>query len=148
VFAPIDFEVETLPVALDRVGFDWSARTLFSWLGVIPYLTPDAIETTLRCLTKCAAGSEIALTYMISVPFMEEIGRTFYDRFSSVAISVGEPFQTTLSPEEAEAIVRRCGLEVLDHPTRDDVHARYFAGRTDDLTPITFEQLLTASVPG
>lgn len=148
VFAPIDFEVETLPVALDRVGFDWSARTLFSWLGVMPYLTSDAIETTLRSLTKCAAGSEIALSYMIAPPLMDEIGQAFYERFSGVAAGVGEPFHTTHTPEEAEAVVRRCGLDVADHPTRDDVHARYFAGRTDDLAPITFEQLLTASVPG
>jgi len=147
VFAPVDFEVETLPAGLDRVGFDWSARTLFSWLGVVPYLTPDAIETTLRCVAKCAPASEITLSYMISPPLMAEIGRTFLDRFSGLAAGAGEPLRTAHTPEEAEAVVRRCGLHVADHPTRDDIEARYFAGRSDELSPITFEQFLVASVP-
>jgi methyltransferase (TIGR00027 family) len=148
VFVPVDFEVETLNVGLDRAGFDWSGRTFFSWLGVLPYLTVEAVEATLRSLAKSAPGSEIVLSYLIAPPLMEDIGRSFYERFNGLAMSVGEPIRIALTPEEAEALVSRCGLEILDHPTRDDVHAAYFAGRADDLAPITFEQLLTASVPG
>ena len=147
VFVPVDFEVETFAAGLDRVRFDWSAPTLFSWLGVLPYLTVEAIEATLRSIAKCVPGSEIALTYLIDRRLMEDVGREFYERFSRLAAGVGEPLQTELTPEEAEALVSRCGLEVVDHPTRDDVNARFFAGRSDDLTAITFEQLLTARVP-
>ena len=148
VFVPVDFEVEAFATGLDRVGFDWSAPTLFSWLGVLPYLTVAAIETTLRSITKCVPGSQIALSYLIDRRLMEDVGLEFYDRFSRLAAGVGEPLQTELTPEEAEALVMRCGLEVVDHPTRDDVNARYFAGRSDDLCAITFEQFLTARVPG
>jgi methyltransferase (TIGR00027 family) len=147
VFVPVDFEVETFAVGLDRAGFDWSAPTLFSWLGVLPYLTVEAIEGTLRSIAKCAPGSEIALTYLIDRRLMEDVGREFYERFNRLATGVGEPLQTVLTPAEAEALVRRCGLEVVDHPTRDDVNARYFTGRSDDLSAITFEQFLTARVP-
>jgi methyltransferase (TIGR00027 family) len=148
VFVPVDFEVETLADGLDRAGFDWSGRTFFSWLGVVPYLTVEAIEATLRSLAKSAPGSEIVVTYLIDPPLMEEVGRTFLDRFSGLASSVGEPLRTSLTPEDAETLVRRCGLEVVDHPSRDDIHASYFAGRSDDVAPITFEQFLTASVSG
>lgn len=147
LFVPVDFEAETVADGLDRVGFDWSQRTLFSWLGVVPYLTVDAIEATLRSLAKSAPGSQIVVSYLIAEPFMEDTGRAMLDRFGRLAAGVGEPFHTAFTPEEAEACVRRCGLEVVDHPTRDDVEARYFAGRSDGLTPITFEQLLTATVP-
>jgi hypothetical protein len=37
---------------------------------------------------------------------------------------------------------------VVEHPTRAGVAARYFAGRTDGLEPIVFEQSLAARVPG
>jgi len=148
LFVPVDFEVETLDLALDRAGFDWSGRTFFSWLGVQPYLTVEATEATLRSLAKSHPGSEIVLSYLIAPPLMEDIGRTFHERWVDIAAKVGEPVQTALTPEEAEALVRRCGLDVAEHPTRDDVEARFFAGRSDDLVPITFEQFLVAAVPG
>jgi len=148
VFVPVDFEAETFAEGLDRAGFDWSAPALFSWLGVIPYLTVEAIEATLRTIAKGAPGSEIALTYLIDPSLMEDVGRALLDRFGGLAASVGEPFQTLLTTKEAEALVRRCGLEVVDHPTRADIDARYFTGRPDDLAAVTFEQFLAASVPG
>ncbi len=147
VFVAVDVETDTFAAGLDRAGFDWSARTLFGWLGVMPYLTVPAMEATLRSIAKCAPGSEIALSYLIDRALMEDIGRDFLDRWRRLAARYGEPLQTELRPEEAEALVRRCGLEVVDHPTRADVHARYFAGRADGLTPIICEQYLTAAVP-
>ena len=148
VFVAVDFEVDTFDAGLDRAGFDWSARTFFSWVGVLPYLTVDATEATLRAVAKSAPGSEILLSYLIAPSLMEDVGRAFLDRFAVLAAGVGEPLQTVLTPEEAEALVRRCGLEVVDHPSRADLHARYYTGRADDVAPITFEQFLVAAVPG
>jgi len=146
VFAPVDFEAETVADGLDRVGFDWSKRTLFSWLGVVPYLTIEAIEATLRSLAKTPSGSEVVISYLIAEALMEDLGRVCLDRFGRLAAAVGEPFKTAFTPGEAEALAQRCGLAVADHPTRDDVAARYFTGRADGLAPITFEQLLVVAV--
>jgi methyltransferase (TIGR00027 family) len=147
VFAPVDFETETLGDGLDRVGFDWTRPTFFSWMGVMPYLTLEATEATLRTLAKSATGSQVALSYLITPLLMEEVGREFFDRFSAMAARIGEPFQLVLTPKEANSLMQRCGLDVADHPTRDDIEAHYFASRTDGLAPITFEQFLTATVP-
>ena len=38
-YVPIDFEHQTLPDVLAAAGFDSSAGAVFSWLGVVPYLT-------------------------------------------------------------------------------------------------------------
>ena len=147
VFVAVDFESDTFTAGLDRAGFDWSAPTLFCWLGVMPYLTVPAMEATLRGIAKCAPGSEIALSYLIDRALMDDVGHDFIDRWRRVADRYGEPLRTELRPEEAESLVRRCGLEVVDHPTTADVHARYFADRADGLAPITAEQYLTAVVP-
>ena len=48
VFAPVDFETESVRDGLDAAGFDWSVPTMFSWLGVTAYLEVHAIETMLR----------------------------------------------------------------------------------------------------
>src|SRR5580693_7666641 len=46
-FAPIDFEHKTLPEGLAAAGFDPAQHTFFTWLGVVPYLTEEAIWSTL-----------------------------------------------------------------------------------------------------
>ena len=42
-FVPVDFERETLASALDASGFDPAGGAVFSWLGVVPYLSEAAI---------------------------------------------------------------------------------------------------------
>jgi O-methyltransferase involved in polyketide biosynthesis len=145
VFAPVDFEVKTLADGLDAAGFDWSQPTLFSWLGITVYLTVDALEATLRTVAGCATGSEVVLTYSVTDPFLDELAHEFRRAITPVVVGSGEPFQTRLSPDEAEALICRCRLHVAEHPTRQEFHARYFAQRSDGLTPSTVERLMAAS---
>lgn len=147
VFAPVDFEVESLDEGLDAVGFDRSVPTCFSWLGVVPYLTLDAVESTLRSVARCAPGSEIVFEYGVAEPYLDDVGREFAAGFVTVATRVGEPIQGSWAPDDAEAVVVRCGLVVADHPSRDELVARYFADRSDGLRPWSPSRLLAARVP-
>ena len=61
VFVPADFEAEPVQDALRTAGFDFGQRALFSWTGVAPYLTAQAIASTLRVVAGAAAGSELAV---------------------------------------------------------------------------------------
>jgi methyltransferase (TIGR00027 family) len=63
VFAPVDFERQTLREGLERAGFDFGLPAIFSWIGVTMYLTLDAIHGTLVTVARCAAGSRLVLTY-------------------------------------------------------------------------------------
>lgn len=148
IFAPVDFELDTLRGSLEQVGFDWLQPTMFSWLGVVAYLTTDAIVATLRQISTCAPGSEIVLSYPPDPSFVDEIGLEFRQTLAPVAGSAGEPFETTTSPGEMEELMVGCGLKITEHLTRDDLHDRYFGGRPDGLTPYTNERLLVATVPG
>jgi methyltransferase (TIGR00027 family) len=147
VFAPVDFETQTLREGLDAVGFDWAALTLFSWLGVIPYLTPEAIRATLETITGAAPGSEVVVHYALDDAHRDDLGQAYLQTFGAIAAQAGEPLTTFWSPDEAEAFVSACGLKVVDHPDRDGLIARYFAGRGDGLAPIQAEAVLTAAVP-
>ena len=42
-FAPVDFECETLAKGLITAGLDATQQTFFTWLGVVPYLTAEAV---------------------------------------------------------------------------------------------------------
>ncbi len=146
-YVPVDFEVDTLADRLDDAGFDWSARTCFSWLGVSMYLTVDAIDTTLRTVARCGPGSEIVLTYAPDDEALDDIGRQFDQIAGRLAADAGEPIVTHLSRLEAESIATSAGLEVADHPSIEDLVDRYLSERRDGLRPYTAEALLTARVP-
>lgn len=147
VFAPVDFESETLDAGLTSVGFDPSASTLFSWIAVMPYLSIEAIETTLRGLARAARGSQIALSYGVREEYLDDVGRRFISLLQRVATQRGEPLLTLLSPTEAEDLLTRCGLSVIDHLDRHALSERYLAGRSEVPLPYTVERVITAAVP-
>jgi O-methyltransferase involved in polyketide biosynthesis len=53
---------------------------------------------------------------------------------------------TSFSPSEAEAMVERCGLSVVENIGGQELSERYFADRSDCLTPLAFERFVTAAV--
>jgi methyltransferase (TIGR00027 family) len=146
-FVAADFEVETLRQVLDAAGFDWARPALLSWLGVAMYLTVEAVESVLETVAAAAPGSEIVLTYAVDPSLLDELGSEFRTTIERMAAGAGEPIRTSLSPEQAEELVASCGLEVVDHPSRDDLVARYFAERDDGVKPYDAERLLAARVP-
>jgi methyltransferase (TIGR00027 family) len=146
VFVPVDFEAEPLQDALRTAGFDWGQPTLFSWTGVAPYLTAQAIESTLRVIAAAAATSEVVFSYRADDSVLDDVGKQFIRTYAPLAASVGEPLQPGWSAIEIERLISRCGLKVVDHPARADLEHRYFAGRADELRPYTVETLVTARV--
>jgi methyltransferase (TIGR00027 family) len=145
-YVAIDFEVQTLGDVLEAAGFSWAEPAFFSWLGVAVYLSIDAIEATLRTIARCASGSEIVFSYARADEHLDPLAREFRETAAPLVAAVGEPWRTRLSRTEAEALVRRCGLDVAEHPDRDDLVARYWAGRPDGLAPYGAEGVIAARV--
>ena len=146
-FVPVDFEAEPVQDALGAAGFDWAQPAMFSWTGVAPYLTAQAIESTLRAIAGAAAGSEVVFSYLAEDSVLDETGREYLRIYTPVAASLGEPVQPGWPVIEIERLIGRCGLRVVDHPARANLQQRYFAGRTDGLRPYTCETLVAARVP-
>jgi methyltransferase (TIGR00027 family) len=146
LFVPVDFEAESLRDALHTAGFDWGQRALFSWTGVAPYLTRQAIASTLRTIAGAAAGSEVALSYLAEESVLDDVGREFMRIYAPLAASLGEPLQPGWPVIEIERLIGQCGLEVVDHPARTELQERYFTDRTDALRPYNVETLVTARV--
>ena len=146
VFVPVDFEAEPLRDALRAAGFDWGQPAPFSWTGVAPYLTAQAIESTLRTIAAAAPGSEVVFSYLAEDCALDDAGTEYARIYRPIAASVGEPLQPGWPVSEIERLISRCGLTVADHPARADLQQRYFAGRTDGLRPYTFETLVAARV--
>ena len=146
VFVPVDFEAGPVQDALGAAGFDWAQPAMFCWNGVAPYLTAQAIESTLHTIAAAAPGSEVVFSYRAEDTALDDAGAEYARIYTPIAASVGEPLQPGWPVSEIERLISRCGLKVVDHPARADLQQRYFAGRTDGLRPSTFETLVAARV--
>lgn len=130
VFAGTDFERQDLRAALSVTGFRNDQPAFFSWLGVVPYLTPGAFEDTMRFIAGMPVNSGVAFDYPIPRTSLNLMERVALDALSARVARVGEPFQLFFDPEELADRLRAMGFRYLEDMGRDQMNARYFAGQT------------------
>jgi methyltransferase (TIGR00027 family) len=93
-FVPADFERETLADALAVAGFDPAQRSFFSWLGVVPYLTEQAVFSTLAFMADLKGGTEVVFDYANPPGSIARDGRAAHQALAARAAAVGETFQS------------------------------------------------------
>jgi len=131
-FAPIDFETTSLADGLAAHGIDARVPTFVSWLGVMMYLTREAIDAVFRVVRGLPAGSEMVFTF--SPPADDTPARrTGAAAVASYVAGLGEPFVTHVTPEALSEWLRGHGFTEVAFLTPDDARARYLEGRTDGL---------------
>jgi O-methyltransferase involved in polyketide biosynthesis len=59
---------------------------------------------------------------------------------------MGEPVLSQFTPEQLETKLRQIGFSEVIHFDPDDVHERYFKGRTDGLSADRFSRLIRGIV--
>lgn len=130
-YAPVDFEHQQLAIQLAEAGFNSAAPTFFAWLGVVPYLTQAAFQSTLSLVATSAKGSGIVMDYSqprSALPYVEQLA---HDSLASRVQLAGEPFQLFFTPlEMAEELAAFHPIEDLGSTELND---RYFSHRTDNL---------------
>jgi len=145
VFAPIDFETQTLHHGLLAAGFNFADVAVFSWIGVTMFLTLAAIEATLETVAACPPESRIVLTYSPPLSALQDRELAMQTRVSRLAGEMGEPFISLFTPAEAEALLRHCGFAEVDHFGPEEAIRTYFAGRRDVRLDVP-QRLLVATV--
>ncbi len=132
-FAHVDFERETLGEALSRAGFDAGRAAVFSWLGVTPYLSRDAVVATLRFAASAGAGSEIVFDFAVDPSSLEGTRRQAFESLAGRVAALGEPFMTFFDPRTLAGDLIALGFRRADVVGPDELDARYFRGRSDGL---------------
>jgi methyltransferase (TIGR00027 family) len=145
VYAPVDFELDTLTDGLRAAGFDFGQRAIFSWIGTVQFLTLGAIDATLDAIMDCAAGSRVVLTYNLPRDAAHGVLAEVSAAFVGIATEMGEPFVSRFLPDEIDHLLRRHGFGETEDFGPDDARARYFAGRTD-VEVGGAERIITATV--
>jgi methyltransferase (TIGR00027 family) len=134
VYTPVDFERETIPNGLAREGFDFSQPALFAWLGVVPYLTHDAVTATLSFIASLSRGSEVVFDYAEPPENQTDGQRANFDAMAERVAAAGEPFRTFFVPDVLTKEVSALGFSFVENLGADALNARYFRNRTDGLS--------------
>jgi len=113
-FVPVDFERDDLMEALATAGFASVARTFFAWLGVVPYLTADAVAATLASIGKLSGGGEVTFDYSDPPESLSPEARLWRQRRAERVAALGEPFLTSFEPAELHADLRKFGFDSIE----------------------------------
>jgi methyltransferase (TIGR00027 family) len=140
-YAPVDFEQDTLASGLTRAGFNPAARTFVSCLGVLVYLTGEAIAELFAFVACLPAGSECAFTFG-GARGPEVSGRP---SLATVAAELGEPWLSSMEIEDAEAVLARAGLAAPMLMSLEEAR-RWLGARTDGLELPRRERVATVVV--
>ena len=132
-YAPIDFEKQALKDGLAAAGFNAGEITFFSWLGVTPYLTRVAMNSTVEFISAIPKGSGVVFDYALPRASFSWLGRFAFDAMARRVARVGEPFQLFFDPAELVNELRRLGFSKVEDLGADELNERYFKDRADKL---------------
>ena len=131
-FAPVDFEHETVAEGLARAGFDFAAPAFFAWLGVVPYLTREAVTETLCFVAeRTGAASEIVFDYPEPADAMAPVQRRARQMLAARTSAVGELIRTAFKPDEIKNVLLALGFSRIEDMGAAELNERYCRGRAD-----------------
>ena len=145
-WVPVDFECQTLPEQLAAAGFDGSRPAVFSWLGVMQYLTLTAVDETLGFVAGLPSSTKIVLSFLLSDDALADDERERKRQIGQAVAGLGEPWLTFFHPDELCTRLHDLGFAQTFHLTPEKANARYLAGRTDGLQLRPLEQFISATV--
>jgi methyltransferase (TIGR00027 family) len=135
VYAPVNFERETLAQGLLRASFDTREPALFAWLGVVPYLTEEAVKATLAFIAgTMTKGSAVIFDYAEPVDRHDSAAeRAAFQAMAERVAQAGEPFLSFYDPQELSRALKAMGFSETRDLGGAELNARYFASRDDGL---------------
>jgi methyltransferase (TIGR00027 family) len=113
---PVDFERDDLGEKLVAAGLQQNSPAFFTWLGVVPYLTQDAIGRTLDCMSSIQ-NSEVVFDYMEPPEAFSEELRQIEKARAEHLEKIGERSDSRFEPAGIAGNLRSrgfCAIEDID----------------------------------
>jgi methyltransferase (TIGR00027 family) len=133
IFAPTDFERESLSEALTRVGFRLSQPAFFQWLGVVPYLTSKAVSSTLKFICKIP---QAVVVFDYAEPFQNypTNRRASVIAVAESAAARGEPWLSLFDPAELHELLRGEGFKTVEDLGLPEIAERLYGDLRRNIT--------------
>ena len=126
ILVPVDFERDDMGKKLAAAGIQQDSPAFFTWLGVVPYLTENAICRTLEYMSSIE-NSEVVFDY-VEPPeaFSEELRQIEKARAEQLE-KIGERSDSRFEPAGIAAILRSHGFCAIE-----DINFREIVSRFGD----------------
>jgi methyltransferase (TIGR00027 family) len=124
IFVPVDFERDDLGERLAGAGFQQNSPAFFTWLGVVPYLTQEAIGRTLDYMASIQ-NSEVVFDYMEPPEaFSEEFAELVTERTKELE-KIDERWASRFEPAGIAAFLRSHGFSDLEDIDFQEIRSRF-----------------------
>jgi methyltransferase (TIGR00027 family) len=130
-FVPVDFERETLADALASAGFDPRQRSFFSWLGVVPYLTEQAVFSTLGFIAELSGGAEVVFDYVNPAASMTPARGAEHQALVTRVAALGETIKSHFDTDALRAELTALGFRDVDDFGPAQIAERFFPERAN-----------------
>ncbi|MBV8571738.1 MAG: SAM-dependent methyltransferase [Acidobacteriaceae bacterium] len=130
---PVDFELDDIGEKLAAAGFQQNSPAFFTWLGVVPYLTHDAIGRTLDYMSSIQ-NSEVVFDYMESPEAFSEELRQLEAKRTEGLQRIGERSVSRFEPAGIAALLRSHGFCSIDDIEYQEI-ASTFGSAVQGLAP-------------
>jgi len=129
VFAPLDFERQTLAEGLAEAGFDPAQPTFFTWLGVVPYLTAPSVWSTLGFIAGLRNGAHVVFDYANPPDSLSPLSRLAHDRRAARVAELGEAWLSYFDTDQLHAGLMDLGFTEIEDLGPPQIAFRYFPSR-------------------
>jgi methyltransferase (TIGR00027 family) len=123
-FVPVDFEQNDLPQKLSIAGFQRTSAAFFTWLGVVPYLTHEAIASTLDYMASIP-NSEVVFDYMEPAEASSQEIRGAVTERAKQLEKTEERWASRFEPVGIAAILRSHGFSDIEDISFQQISSRF-----------------------
>jgi methyltransferase (TIGR00027 family) len=124
IFVPVDFERDDVGETFAAAGLQQNSPAFFTWLGVVPYLTEDAIGRTLDYMSSIQ-NSEVVFDYMEPPEAFSEELRQLEKARAEQLKKIGEPSGSRFEPAGMAAILRAHGFCTIEDINFQQIATRF-----------------------
>ena len=130
-FVGINFETQKLGASLTDAGVNLQEPVFFMWLGVVPYLTRDAIIATLNVIATIP-GSEVVFDYSEPLENFPPDRRLKLEELATRASAIGEPWLSYFDPAELSNLLHASGFDAVEDLGIPDIETRYLGAESSN----------------
>jgi methyltransferase (TIGR00027 family) len=124
IFVPVDFERDDVGENLVSSGFQQNSPAFFTWLGVVPYLTQDAIGRTLDYISSIQ-DSEVVFDYLEPPEASSEELRQLEKERTEQLKKMEERSVSRFDPAGIAAILRSHGFCAIEDVNFQEIASRF-----------------------
>jgi methyltransferase (TIGR00027 family) len=124
ILVPVDFERDDVGEKLVAAGFQQNSPAFFTWLGVVPYLTHDAIGRTLDYMSNIK-NSEVVFDYMEPPEAFSDELRQLEKERSQQLNKIDERSGSRFAPAGMAAMLRSRGFRSIEDINFQEIASRF-----------------------